>query len=90
MGSGNAGNCAVRALRWHPEWITVALDNERRNLDVIELGKAALLGAARRVERERETQDGDRVGLVGGATRYPRAQRSTASQDWEATERAVP
>jgi len=76
-------------MRRHPEWIALALDDERRDLDVIQFREAALFGSARGVKRERETHDGDRVGLGGRAARDPRAQRSTAGQEREAVKGAV-
>jgi hypothetical protein len=89
MGSWNAGNCPVCSIGRHPEWVALALNDEGRDYDLIELGEAALLGAARRVKWERKAQDGDRVRLGCGAARDPRAQRSTAGQDRKAAERAI-
>jgi hypothetical protein len=77
----DAHDRAIRALRRHTERVALALDDERRHLDRIELREATLLWAARRVERKGEAQDGDRIGLSGGATRDPRAQRPTTGQN---------
>jgi hypothetical protein len=46
--------------------VAVALDDEDRGCDGVELGKAALLGAAGWVEREREAEHGERVGFRCG------------------------
>ena len=84
MISRNAGNYPVWPRGRHPERVALALDDEGRDFDLIELGEAALLGAARRVEWKCQTQEGDGVGLSRGAARDSRAQRSTAGQDREA------
>jgi hypothetical protein len=88
VGPSDADNGAVRPIGRRPEGIALALDDEGRDIDVIELSEAAPVGAARRVEWKCEAYDGDRVGLSRGATRNPRAQRSTAGQDREAAERS--
>jgi hypothetical protein len=86
MRARDRDDCAVRTLRRSPKWVTLALDDEGRDFDRIELGEAAFFRPARRVERKREAQDGDRASLGGRSTRDPRAQRSTASQHGEAAE----
>jgi hypothetical protein len=53
--SRDADNRALPTVGRHPEGIAFPLDDEGRDSDVIELLEAALVGAAWRVERERET-----------------------------------
>jgi hypothetical protein len=72
VGSGDASDDAVRAARRCSERVALALDDEGRDSDCIQLGEAALLWTTGWVEREREAQDGDRVGLGCGAARDPR------------------
>jgi hypothetical protein len=64
---------AIRALGRHPERVALALDDEGRDFDGVELREAALLGASGRVEREREAEDGDGVGRSCGAACDPGA-----------------
>jgi hypothetical protein len=90
MGARDADDRAIRTLRRSPERVILALDDEGRDFDRLELGEAAFFRPAGGVERKGEAQDGDRVSLRSGSTRDPRAQRSTASQDGESAERAVP
>jgi hypothetical protein len=59
VGPGDAGDGAVRAGRWSSERVALALDDEGRDSEAVELGEAALLGTAGWVEREREAQDRD-------------------------------
>lgn len=86
MGARDAGDLAVRTLGRCPERVVRALDHEGRDVHGVELGEAALFGAARRMEGKREAQDGDRPGLGCGPTRDPRAQRSTAGHEREPAE----
>jgi hypothetical protein len=88
VGPWDADDRAIPPIGRRPEGIALALDDERRDVKVIELREAASVGAARRVEWEREADDGDRVGLSRGAARNPSAQRSTAGQDRQVAERA--
>ena len=69
-----------------PNGSFLALDHKRRDVHGVELGEAALFGAARRMEGKREAQDGDRPGLGCGPTRDPRPQRSTAGHEGEPAE----
>jgi hypothetical protein len=71
VGSRDAGDSAVRACRRCSERVAFALDDEGRDSKGIELGEAALLGTTGWVEREREAEDGDRVGLGCGPARDP-------------------
>jgi hypothetical protein len=73
VGAGDAGEGAVRAFGRHPERVALALDNEGRDFDGVELGEAALLGATGRVDWEREAEDGDRLGRGCGAACDPGA-----------------
>ena len=86
VSAGDAGDLAVRTLGRCPERVVLALDHEGRDVHGVQLGEAALLGAARRMEGKREAQDGDRPGLGSGPTRDPRAQRSTADREGEPAE----
>jgi Family of unknown function (DUF6308) len=88
--AGDANDGAVRAVRRHPERIALALDDQGRNVDRIELREPALLRAAGRVEREGKTQDPARIGGGGGAARDAGAGRpTTCQQEVEAAERAL-
>jgi len=49
-----ADHGASRALRRCSERVALALDDESRDVDGIELGESALLGATGWMERERE------------------------------------
>ena len=89
VGARDADNGAVRARRRRPERVVLALDDQRRDVDGVELREAALLGVARWVEWEREADDGDRVGLGCRAARDAGARRAAASQDREAAERTL-
>jgi hypothetical protein len=73
VGAGDAGDGAVRAIGWRPERVALALDDEGRDFDGVELREAALLGTSGRVEREREAEDGDGVGRDCGAACDPGA-----------------
>jgi hypothetical protein len=86
VSAGDAGDRAVRTLGRCPERVVLALDHEGRDVHSVQLGEAALFGAARRMEGKREAQDGDRPGLGSGPTRDPRAQRSTAGREGEPVE----
>jgi hypothetical protein len=89
MGTRDAGDRAVRALRRRPERVALALDDEGGDADGVEFVEAALFRAARRVEREREAQDGDRVGLGCGSACDAGAQRSAAAHDGKAAQGTV-
>jgi hypothetical protein len=59
VGSRDASDGAVRAGRRSSERVALALDDEGRDSEAVELGEAALLGTTGWVEREREAQDRD-------------------------------
>src|SRR5437762_3059250 len=58
MRPGDVYDDAVRARRRGSEGVALALDDQRRDRDAVELVQAALLRLAGRVEREREAEDG--------------------------------
>src|SRR3954470_8013272 len=57
---------AVWARRRDPESVAFALDYQRRDPHRVELRQADILGLARRMEREREAEDGRRARLARG------------------------
>src|SRR5437762_9607247 len=57
MRPGDARHGAVRAGRRDAEGVVLALDDQRRDRDGVELVQAAFLRLAGRVEREREAED---------------------------------
>ena len=87
---GMLDDSAVRARRWHPERVALALYDERRDTDGLELGEAALLGVSRWMDWKREADEGDRVGLDRRAAGDAGARRAAAGQEREPAERAVP
>ena len=72
-----------------PNGSLLALHDEGRDIDGVELREAALLGAAGRVEGEREADEGDRLGVGGRAARDAGAGGAAAGQDREAAEWAL-
>lgn len=86
MGARDPHDHAVRTLRRHTEWVALALDDERGDLNRIELLETTFLRPAGRVERKGEAQNGDRIGHRGGATGDPRTQRPAPGQDGHAAE----
>jgi DNA-binding transcriptional MerR regulator len=77
--------------RWrHPEAVALALDDEHRDLDRVQLVDPArpwlLALAGRRLERERQTEDGDGIRVLRRPTGNPSAQRAPAGDQRQATE----
>jgi len=68
---------AVRVRR-HPERVALALDDEDRDRHRVQLREPALLGPARRMDREGEAEDGDRARLAGRPARDAGAERAAA------------
>ena len=66
---------------WHPERVPLALNDERRDLHMLELGEPARWrGArcpARRLQREGEAQHRDGAGSVRGTAGNPGSERPT-------------
>jgi hypothetical protein len=85
----NGHDLAVGRLGRHAERVSVALDDEHGHVDGVELGKARLLGPARRVDGEREAQDRCRVGLGCGPAGDPGAGRASAGDQRQAVEREL-
>jgi hypothetical protein len=72
--SGHSDDLSGRASRWNPERVSLALYDQHRDADRIQLGQTALrLLATGRLEREREAQHRDGAGLLdrAAATRPP-------------------
>src|SRR5213078_1239025 len=75
--AGHLGNRPVRGRRRHPERITLALDDERRDRDRVELGQPAwgwIAGAAR-LQGEGQAEDGDAARRLEAAAGHARAER---------------
>ena len=88
MVAGHAGDRAQRAFGRHAEGVALALDDERRDLDGVQLRESAFRGlarlASRRLEREGEAENGDRPELGRGATGDARAEGAAADDEREA------
>ncbi len=82
---------ALRGRR-DAEAVSLALDDERRDLDRVELGETAHRSRAaaplRRHEREGEAEDAGRAGRLGRATGHPRARGAAAGDEREPVKRA--
>ena len=75
--------------RRHPERVVLALDDERRDADGVELGQAALLRPARGGgSGEREAEHADRAGRRSGAAGDARAGGAAAGDERQAAELA--
>jgi predicted GNAT family acetyltransferase len=81
MRSGDEHDLAVRAGRRAAEGVALALDDERRHRDAVELGQARLLRLPRRVEREREAEDAGCADGRGGPARDARARRTAPGDE---------
>src|SRR5436190_20939803 len=75
-----AHDLAAGPVGRHPERVALALDDQHGYLDGLELGQAGLLGATRRVQREREADDAGGAGRGGGAAGHARARRAAAAE----------
>src|SRR5918912_3901888 len=62
------------------EWVALALDDERRHPDSVQLREAALLRPPRWVERECEAEHGGRAHFPRGAARDARARGAAADE----------
>jgi len=78
MRAGNEHDVAVRAGGRDPERVASALNDERPELDGVELVEARLLRLPRRVNRKGEAEDGSRAQLSGGAAGDAGAKRAPA------------
>ena len=76
MVPGDDDDLPDRTARGHAERVALALDDEHRNLDRIELVLARLLGLARRMLGKREAQHGVAPVCGGGPARDARAERA--------------
>jgi hypothetical protein len=79
--AGDRHDLALRTCGRQTEPVARALDDQHRNLNCVELVQPAgrrLVAAPRRLQRERETQDGNGAGLRSGAAGDARAERATA------------
>ena len=65
----------------HPERVALALDDEDRDLDRVELVHPALLGLARRVDGKARQSTAAAPGRLGGPARDPRAGGAAAGDD---------
>jgi hypothetical protein len=84
--TGHKYDVAALARRRDAERIALPLDDEHRNGDGVELVEAALLGPARRVQREREAADRHGACLGRRATGHARAGRAAADHERQARE----
>jgi len=78
MRTGDENDPTARRLGRGPERVALALDDQRRDRDGVELLEAALLRLARWMDREREAENGHGLGLRGGTASDARACRAAA------------
>jgi hypothetical protein len=71
MGAGDSDDGPVCPVGRHPERVVFALDHEHRHINGVEFVEARLLRATRWVNRERETENGGRIGLGSRSARNP-------------------
>ena len=86
----NADDRSARAVRRHPERVALALHDERRDLNRVQLGQPALGGIvalAGRMQWEGEAQDGDCADVRGRATGNPGAGGAAAGDDRKPAQR---
>ncbi len=76
--AGDRDHGPVRARARHPELVPIALDDQRRHRDRVELGLAGLLRAAGGMDRERQAEHRDRFALRRGPAGHPRAGGAAA------------
>ena len=72
------GNRPIRGWRRHTERITLALNDERRDRDRVELGQPArgwIAGAAARLQGKGQAEDGDAARRLEAAAGHARAER---------------
>jgi hypothetical protein len=80
---------AIRALRRHAEPVALALHDEHRDLDRLQLGQAALrwfIPSPRRQERKGETEDRLAAGLLHRATCDPCSEGAPSYDQRQALE----
>lgn len=74
----------------HPEWVGLALDDEHRDGDGVELREPALrriVPLAGRMDREREAEHRDRLRLGRGPAGHPGTGRAPAGDEGQSLER---
>jgi hypothetical protein len=87
--SAHRDDLARRAGRWDSVRIALALDDERRHGDRIELGETALPRLARadgRRERKRKTEDPGSTCCICGPARDTRTERAAAGDEGQVRE----
>lgn len=86
--AGDAHHGAARRVRRHPERVALALDDEDRHPDRVELVEPALVGPARRMNGEGEADHTDRTRGRSCSASDARARRSPTRDDPETRERS--
>jgi len=84
--AGNVHDLPARAGGRQPERVALALHDEHRDGDSLQLRQAAGLGTAGRVEREREAEHGVRSRRLHGAAGDPRPERTAAGDQARAAQ----
>ena len=84
---GDGDDLAALPCCRHPEGVALALDDQDRDLDRVELIHTALLGLSGRVDRECEAEHRGCVRRLGGAARDPGARRAPARDQGDPVQR---